>query len=197
MAKISISEIEGYENMTAEEKISALENFEFPNNDDEIATLKADVERYKKATTKACGEAAEYKRQMRAKMSEDEIKAKEDAEKQEELQNNYNALLEKVKISENKAKYISLGYEESLAEETARALVSGDIDTVFANEKKHLTAFDKAVRADVLKATPRPDVSGKSTGGGITKEQFNKMTYAERMALYNENRELYKELSKK
>ena len=80
------------EGMTLEEIESALESIELPNDG------SAEIERLKNALSKSNSEAADYKKQLREKMSADEIKAKEDAEKQEKLQSDYNALLKKVKI---------------------------------------------------------------------------------------------------
>ena len=189
--KIDVAKIEGYDKMTPEEKIAALEAFEYEDNNE---SLKAEVEKYKNANSKANSEAAELKRQLKEKMSAEEIKAKEDAEKQEKLQADYDALLKKVSISENKAKFLSLGYDDGLASDTAEALVNGDMEKVFANQKKFQEVHDKALRAEVLKDTPKPS-NGNGTGAEITKEQFNSMGYSERNKLFNENPDLYNQLN--
>lgn len=44
--------------------------------------------------------------------------------------------------------------------------------------------------------TYKPKTHTDSNTGGVTKEQFNSMGYAERANLYNANRELYDILSK-
>ena len=62
MAKIDVSTIDGYADMTAEEKLAALEAFEFDDHSSELA----DLEKYKDATTKATKEASEYKKQLKA-----------------------------------------------------------------------------------------------------------------------------------
>ncbi len=61
MAKIDTTKIEGYAGMTAEQKLAALEAFELPDNN------SAELERLKNAVSKANSEAAEYKKQLRAK----------------------------------------------------------------------------------------------------------------------------------
>lgn len=48
-------------------------------------------------------------------MTADEQKEKDEAEKREKLENDYNALLKKVTVSDNTAKLLGLGYDEALA----------------------------------------------------------------------------------
>ena len=62
MAKINVSDIEGYAEMTAEEKVAALENYEYEDN----AQAVSDLEKYKDAVTKANHEAADFKKQLKA-----------------------------------------------------------------------------------------------------------------------------------
>ncbi len=65
------------EGMTADEIISALEK---------VADPSAEVEKLRNAVTKANGEAAEYKKQLKAKRTDDENAAQEQADKFAELQ---------------------------------------------------------------------------------------------------------------
>lgn len=154
------------EGMTLEEIEAALESIEMPTDG------SAEIERLTKALSKSNSEAADYKKQLREKMSTDELKAKEDAEKWEEMEKNYNALLKKDAISTNKAKLLALGYDEKLAEETATAMVDGDTEKVFANQKIHLDSVEKKIRADVLNDTPKP--TGGS-GKGMSKDDIMKI----------------------
>ena len=119
--KIDTGKIQGYSTMTPEEKIKALEGLEL---------AEPDYTGYVKKDTfdKTASELADTKRQLREKMSADEIKAKEEAEKQEKLQSEYDALLRKVNLSENKAKLIGLGYDEKLANDTAEAMLEGNLE---------------------------------------------------------------------
>ena len=173
------------EGMTVEEIETALAGIELPTDN------SAEIERLKNALSKSNSEAADFKKRLREKMTADEIKAKEDAEKQEKLQSDYDALVKKVTISENKAKLLALSYEDKLATETAEAMANGELDKVFANQKKHLEAVEKKIRQDILKDTPKPD--GGNAGTTITKEQFDAMGYTERLKVFNENPEIYKE----
>ena len=74
MPKIDTSLIEGYADMTPEQKLAALEGYEYDDHSEEL-------ERQKAAVTKANGEAAEWKRKHTALLSEEEKKKQEDADK--------------------------------------------------------------------------------------------------------------------
>lgn len=174
------------EGMTLEEIETALADIDLPDDG------SAEIDRLKSALSKSNSEAADYKRQLKERMSAEEVKAKEDAENIAKLQNDYDALLKKVTISENKAKFLALGYEDSLATETAEAMADGDTDKVFANQKKHLDAVEKKIRSDILKGTPKPE--GGNSGKTTTKEQFLKWSLDEQMKFAQEHPEEYKEL---
>ena len=49
-------------------------------------------------------------------------------------------------------------------------------------------------KPNVKGATPR-NPGGNKPNGGVTQEQFNKMSYGERVKLYNEDKELYDQLT--
>ena len=86
------------EGMSLEEIETALKDIDLPVDN------SAEIDRLKGALTKSNSEAADLKKQLREKMSAEEVKAKEDAERMEELQGKYDALLKKTTISENKAR---------------------------------------------------------------------------------------------
>lgn len=155
--KIDTSTIEGYEEMTLEQKLAAIEAMEVPDPVDLTGYVKKD------ALDKAAKEAAEYKRQLKEKMTTEETTAAEQQAKWDELQENYNALMKKSTVAEHTARFLALGYEEKLARETAEALFDGDMDKVFANQQAFKAAMEKSIKADVLKHTPAPGGAG---GGG-------------------------------
>lgn len=174
------------EGMTFEEVETALESVTIPEDN------SAEIERLKNALSKSNSEAAGYKKQLREKMTEDEQKKQREQEEREELQNKYDKLLRESVIAKNKAKLVALGYDESLADETAEAMADGDSEKVFANQQKHLASFEKKVRAEALKDTPKPTPDGDSKT--MTLEKFRKLNPAERHKFYTEHPEEYKEL---
>ena len=174
------------EGMSVEDINKALAGIEMPTDS------SAEIDRLKNALSKSNSEAAEFKKQLREKMSAEELKAKEDAEKWEALVKERDELLREKTVAGHKAKYLALGYDEKLATETAEALANGDIDKVFANQKKHNDLVEKRIRADVLKETPMPE--GGNGSDTMTKEKLRGMTAGERYNYSLEHPEEYKQL---
>ena len=187
MAKVDITKIEGYEGMTPEEKIKALEAYE-------IEDVQPDYSGYVKKDVfdKTASELAGVKKQLKEKMTDDEAAKQKEQEEREELQSKYEKLLHDSEVLKNKAKLLALGYEEKLADDTAEAMVTGDLEKVMANQKKHLEAVEKKVRAEALKDTPKPTGDGDSKT--MTLEKLRGMTPSERYTYSQEHPEEYKEL---
>lgn len=102
MATIDISTIEGFDGMTAEQKVDALLKAEIPE--------KVDLSLYvsKDTADKYATEAAELKKQLKSKMTDDEAaKAQADADRKE-LEGKYTELLRKSTIAEHTARYIAM-----------------------------------------------------------------------------------------
>lgn len=174
------------EGMSVEDIENALENIELP------ADMSGEVDRLKNALSKSNSEAADYKRQLKDKMSAEEIKEKESADKWAEMEEKYNALVKKDAISTNKARLLALGYEESLADETAEAMFNNDLEKVFANQKKHIEAVEKKARSEKIKDTPKPD--GGSSSDAMTKEKLRGMSVQARYEYSVQHPEEYKKI---
>ena len=171
--------IENYENMTVEEKLAALEAYE-PDMSGFVTKAQLD---------KVASEAASYKKQLREKMSAEEEKAAREAEERTALQARVEELERERTISTYTNSFLSMGYDEELAKETAEALVTGDMDIVFANQKTFALNREKALRAEILKSTPRPaagtepkvDYSGKLAEAQASGD-FTAVAYYTRLA---------------
>lgn len=186
MAKIDTTAIEGYSEMTPEQKLAALESFEYEDH-------AADAEKYRNQASKANSEVAEWKRKHNALLSEDERQKQANAEELETLRNQVAEMQKEKTIAGHKARFLALGYAESLAEETASVLVNGEAEKVFQNQKKFLEAHDKAFEADLLKGTPRPQ-AGSVGDNAVTLEDFRKMSVQERYSFSEQHPEEYKNL---
>ena len=177
------------EGMTADEILKAIEDVELPeSNSNEIAKLK-------EAVSKANSEAANYKKQLNAHLSEEEKKQAEKDEELSNLKNQLAALQKEKEVADNKAQFIAVGYDDKLAESSAKALLESDFKTVFANQKTFLEGYSKSIESNLLKDTPRPN--GNNYDKTVSKEQFDKMSYSEKVKMYNEQPQLYAELTKK
>lgn len=185
--KIDVTQIDGYSDMTAEEKLAVLEAYE-------MEVPEPDYSGYVKKETfdKTASELSSTKKELKQRMSEDEISKEEEARARAELEEKYNELLMKTTISENKAKLIEIGYEGKLAESTAKAMAEGNLDEVISAHKKHLESFEKKIKADLLKSTPKPVGDGESNT--MTLEAFRKLSPAERQEFYQTNPEQYREM---
>lgn len=169
--------------MSLEDIEKALETVEMPTDN------SSEIERLKNALSKSNSEAADYKKQLREKMTAEEAKAKEDAEKLNDLQSKYEALLKESTISKNKARLLALGYDDALATEAAQAIAEGDNEKAFAAQKKHLEAVEKKIREEALKDTPKP---GGGSGKPKSAEEILKISdSAERQSAIAENIELF------
>lgn len=150
MAKIDTSKIEGYEAMSAEEKVAALTGYDFPD----APSGNAEIDRYKAAVSKANAEAASYKQQLREKQTEAERQAAEAAEAAQKVQEELNSLRAEKAIAGYTAKYLSMGYSEELARSTAEALHHLDMETVFKNQSIFNEEQRKAADEAALKNQP-------------------------------------------
>lgn len=161
MATIDYSTIEGFDTMTAEQKVEALLKVDVPEKVDLSAYVpKATADKY-------ASEAADYKKQLAAKMTDDEKAAKEAAEEHQKIVDELNALKKQSAISGYVNSYLAMGYDEKLAKDTAEALFNGNMDKVFENQKTFHELQKKVIRAEVMKDTPGPNGAG---GGGEAKK---------------------------
>ena len=182
------TKLDGYKpEMSPEEKLALLDKYEAPAPD-YTGYIKKD------SFDKTASELAEAKRQLKAKMTEDEQKEAERIAADAAIKAELDALRKETATSKNKAKFLGLGYDEKLAAETATALADGDMDKVFANQQIHIDNVKKAERAASLAGDPKPP-AGSGGGTKITKEQFDAMGYSERLKLHNEQPELFKQFT--
>lgn len=185
MAKINTSAIDGYKEMSAEEKLAALEALDLPEPD-YTGFVKKDL------LDKATSEAANYKKQLRDRMSEDEARAAKEAEEREAIMTELEQLRAEKVVGENTAKFLALGYDEKLARDTAKALATGDTELVFKNHAKFIADREKALKAEILKSTPTPPAGDGAVKK--TKDDLKKMTLAEKQEFFRENPDQYKEI---
>ena len=151
------------EGMTEEEISDALEKIE-DSKSDQLQNNESEISKLRDAVSKANSEAAKYRRQLTAKQSD--AKAAEINQKEEyaKLVQENTELKKSISISERKAELIGIGYEEKLANETATAMVDGNLDVVIANQKKYLEEQKKVIKAEHMKNTPRPKEGSVQAG---------------------------------
>lgn len=175
MAKIDTSTIENYEAMTPEEKLAALESYEYEEPaPPEPVKDNVELQKLKQALSKANSEAADYKKQLRAKQTDEEAKAEQERIEREALAQELESLRKEKTVAKYKAEYLGLGYDEKLADETAAAMAGGEHDVVFANAKKFIEMQKKTIMAEALNRQPE-----LTAGKPITAENIKDKELAE------------------
>lgn len=183
MAKIDTSKIEGYAEMSPEDKVKALEKFTFDDNSSEIRRLNEEIEKQKNAVTKANGEAADWKRKHHDLLDDEARKKSEDDEYVKGLETRLAELEANEKKANLKAEFTAMGYSAELAAEAAEAVAIGDSAKMFATQKKFIEEHDKAYKSTLMNGTPAP-VGGQGSPSAVdyqklAAEAMSKNEYAE------------------
>ena len=162
--KIDTAKIENYAGMTAEEKLAALEAYEFEepapkDNSDEVTKLKT-------ALSKANSDAAEWKRQFREKQTEAERAEAERKEREAAVEEELRTLRRDKTVAGYVNSCLALGYEKELAQRAAEAMADNDAATIMACQQEFLEAKQKELEVTALNKQP-----GLSVGATPTAKQ--------------------------
>lgn len=167
-------------------------------NTENSATIdyKAEYEKMKKLKDQYSKESAEWKNKYNSTLSEAEQSRLASEEREayyKDIERKYNMS----KISASLSKTIS---DEDVVNSIASKMLNNDNFGVIEDINKYLSAHDENIRKQenekLLKNNPTPPPTNTNGNGGITKEQFSKMTYQERLKLKDKDPELYKKLVK-
>ena len=160
----------------------------------QLASERAEKEKYKNASNKASSEAATYKKQLRSKQTAEEQEAEAKAEAERLQKEKFESMSKEL----NHIKAVN-AYQKTISDENAidtliDAIADADhnvISNVIENEVKRRM---KEAKAEWLKSRP-PVNAGTGEESTITQEQFNKMNYHERVEFKSKNPELYKKFT--
>lgn len=179
------TKIEGYENMTPEEKIAALESYEMPDLSDENTRLK-------NALNKASSETADYKRQLKEKMSEQERAEAEAKEKAEQIEKKLAEYEQREKVSTFKAEYLALGYDNDLATMAAEAKATGDTAKEFECQRTFNANKEAEFKATLIQDQPTLTQGNTPNATSITKDEILAVKdKVKRLELIAEHKELF------
>jgi hypothetical protein len=180
------SKIEGYDTMSAEEKLKALEEFEMEEKEPDYSGYIS-----KDTFDKTASELAKLKKEYKAKLTEDEQRAIEEKEAKLRMEEELAGLKREKALAEHKARFLSNGYSEDLATSSAMALLDGDFDTFFKNQATYQADLEKKYKSDMMAKTPYPK-GGSGNHDIMTKENFKKLSFADRDKWRTEHPEEYK-----
>lgn len=173
--KIDTTAIENYEQMSAEEKLAALEAYEFNVPKD---TGNEEINKLKTALSKANSDAAEWKRQFREKQTEAERAEAERAEREKAVEDELRQLRRDKTVSGYIAQCLALGYTQDLAVRAAEAMADGNNADIFACQQEFLEAKQKEIEANALNKQPTLTVGSPPTAKVAEAEAYNKLRKA-------------------
>ena len=162
--------IEGYAEMSAEDKLKALEELEVEvpkDNSEEVTRLKT-------ALSKANTEAAEWKRALREKQTEAERAEAERAEREKAVEEELRGLRRDKSVSGYVAQYLALGYTKELAQKAAEATADGDAATLMECQQTFLETKKQELEAAALNKQPTLTTGSPPTAQQADKDAINR-----------------------
>lgn len=159
----------------------------------ELARLKAEMARQKAALDKATKEAGDYKKQLRAKLSAEEVAQEEAKVLQEAMQEELKQLRKEKAVASMTTKIFPIIGDNMVAGQVAEYLYGAeDVDAALNAIQKAWSAKEKALRLEYGKI-PAPG-AGSGEGPLMTKEQLNGLKYPDRVKFANEHPDEYNRL---
>ena len=134
----------------------------------QISQLTADRDKYKSANDKLSKSEAEMKRQLRAKQTEDERLAEEQAEAQRKRDEEYEAILAENNRMKAVGAYKSIS-NSKVVDNLIEAVSNADHNAIALIIENEIKAAVKVAEIDWLKSRPQAQIGA---GGGMTKEQI-------------------------
>lgn len=169
--KIDPSKIEGFDNLSADEKVAALLNQEIEVEQ----TEPADVTKLKTSLSKANSEAAEYRRLLREKQTEAERAEADRAEREKALQDELASYRDRERISTYKANLMGAGIDEPTADLMAKSLPEGVSDEYFLATKSFLDNQRQKLLTESINKQPGLSVGTPPTAAQAEREEENLM----------------------
>lgn len=147
--------------------------------EEQLAELLAENKRLRRANDKASSEAASYKKQLNARLSESERQEQERAEANEKLRSELEELRKERDLSRLMKNFTVLGYSEQMAQEAAEAQYEGDTERMFEVQRKYKAELENSIKAQFMRGTPSPQGGQLSGGVPLTEAKIKSMTPAE------------------
>ena len=140
---------------------------------EQVAQLKVQNAKLKKANDKATSEAASYKKQLREKQTAEEIALQEKAEKEAEREEQFQKLLRENTITKFEKNFLVLGYPADLAAKAATAQCDNDTDELFSIQQTFIEEKEKTMKADWMKSMPNPPAGNSDDDEDAFLKGFN------------------------
>ena len=161
-----------------------------------LEELMVEYAKLKRASDKNASEAAEYRKKYQTTLSEKERADMEKAEAAARDREELETLRRENQISKVEKTYLGLGW---LPDEAAKMAVA-DVDGDFETRLKLMAAVDerkkKAYEAEWLKGRPEAFTGGGSDSAPVSKAEFDKLSYTERVEFKQKYPDMYKAYTK-
>ena len=138
-------------------------------------SLKATLSERNSEAASRKREAEDWKKKFESTLDEQaqaELKRKE---AEEATQRELAELKRDNAINKYKARYLSMGYTEELAQSSAEARADGNDELLFSNEAKFAQYVNEATKAEMLKTQPTITPGKPLTNEQVQKAEFNEM----------------------
>lgn len=183
------------ENITTTQETTPTEQPE-KTPEQRLEELMVEYAKLKRASDKNASEAAEYRKKYQTTLSEKERADMEKAEAAARDKEELETLRRKDRIHEIEKVYLGLGYLPDEAGQIAVAEADGDFDT----KAKLMASVDarkrKAYEAEWLKGRPEAFTGGGSDSAPVSKAEFDKLSYTERVEFKQKYPDMYKAYTK-
>lgn len=162
---------------------------------EQIRKLTSENEKLRQANTNASADASKWKKQYQEKLSEEDRRKEQEEEQNATLRQELETLRAERNVANHKSQLLSIGFDDALAQEMAENLNGGDVAKVFDGLRRFVVAHDKQLKETAFRQNPT--LTGGSVGGKpVSKEEFEKMGYRERVEVFNQYPDLYNEYTK-
>lgn len=146
----------------------------------QIKSLKATLSERNSESATRRREAEEWKKKFESTLDEQEQAELKRREKEEATARELAELKRDNAINKYKAKYLSMGYSEELAQSSAEARADGNDELLFTNEAKFAQMVNETTKAEILKTQPT-----LTSGKPISNETVQQAELAEMMKWAN------------
>lgn len=167
----------------SDEEGNKLISEKFAKLSSENASLTSENAKQKELISKRNSEIADFKKKEQDAMTEDEKTKAHYAE----LEKTNQSLTRELALNKRIAEYVGIGYSAELAKQIAEAELDGK--STASLHKKFYDQKAEEIKAEIMKNNGNDVHTGGD--GTITKEQFDKMSYEERLKLHNEQPQVY------
>ena len=157
----------------------------------DVKALQAEIAKLKQAVTNASADASKYKKALQERQTAEEKAETERNEREAAKDRELQELRNERNIANHKAQFVSIGFDDVLAQESAEALNSGDTAKVFDGIRRFIETHDKLMAEKAI--MNNPTLPGGNTPHTTTREEFKNMGYREMVAFKQEHPDLYKE----